>query len=76
MDGGIEEVFGTHQVSQYQALGQFFGYFFSQLVYFLDDFVGVGAGRLRNHAGSSRMAVYLAVVGIALCPQFHFGDIF
>ena len=71
----IQEVLRTHQVGQHQPFGQVFRDFCHQSIHLLHNLVGIRAGGLRNHTRSTGVACNLAVIGISLGTQFHFGHI-
>lgn len=76
IDRSVEEIFGTHQFHDFHVFRQGFFQFIQVLVYFCNDFVGIGSGGLVNHTGSSRCTVHRSGIGIALGTQFHGGDVF
>lgn len=75
VDGSVQKLLDAHHVHQFQAFRQFRAYLLHQLVYLLNDFVGVRAGRLRYHGRGAGVAVHFAAVRVALRAQLYAGDV-
>ena len=71
VDAGVEEVLGGHEVNEFNISRQVTANLFHKAVDGDDDLIGVGTGRLGNHASAAGTAVDVALDGVALKSQFH-----
>ena len=76
MDAGIEEVLRAHYIHEFHAWRQFLLYLESRFIDAFDDFVGIGARRLSNHAIGSCVSVSAVLDGVVLYAQLHISHIF